>query len=75
MKASDGYASSAYSDYVVVALLSTGVDEVVADGDWCKVYSLSGVKVYEGARNSMPLLAKGVYVVVTSSGAHKIIIE
>ena len=75
VKASDGYASSAYSDYVEVALLSTGVDEVVADGDWCKVYSLSGVKVYEGARNSMPLLAKGVYVVVTSSGAHKIIIE
>ena len=75
VKASDGDASSAYSDYVEVALLSTGVGEVVADCDWCKVYSVSGVKVYDGVKSVMPVLAKGVYVVVTSSGARKIMIE
>lgn len=75
VKASDNKASSAFSDYVEVALLPTGIDEVVADGDWCEVYAISGVKVYSGCKDAMPTLSKGVYVVVTASGAHKIVIE
>lgn len=75
VKASDGDASSAYSDYVEVALLSTGIDEIVADGDWCEVYAISGVKVYGGDKAGMPVLSKGVYVVVTATGARKIVIE
>ena len=75
VKASDGDASSAYSDYVEVALLSTGIDEIVDDGDWCEVYAVSGVKVYGGDKAGMPVLSKGVYVVVTATGARKIVIE
>ena len=43
VKASDGDATSAFSEYVEVALISTGIGEFVADGDWCGVYSLAGV--------------------------------
>ena len=73
VKASDGEASSAFSDYMEVALLSTAIDGVLADDGAVEVYSISGVKVYSG--NGMPELAKGVYVVVTASGARKIVIE
>ena len=75
VKASDGDASSAFSDYMEVALLSTGIDEVVADGDSCEVYSISGVKVYSGDKAGIPALSKGVYVVVTASGTRKIVVE
>ena len=75
VKASDGDASSAYSDYMKVALLSTGIDEVVADGNWCEIYSISGIKLYDGEKAGMPVLPKGVYVVVTVRGAQKIVIE
>ena len=75
VKASDGDASSAYSDYVEVALLSTEIDEIVDDGDWCEVYAVSGVKVYGGDKAGMPVLSKGVYVVITATGARKIVIE
>ena len=75
VKASDGDASSAYSDYMEVVLLSTGIDDIIADGDWCEVYGVSGVKVYSGDKAGMPALSKGVYVVVTARGAKKIVIE
>ncbi len=75
VKASDGEASAAFSEYMNVVLLSTGVDEVVADGDCCEVYAVSGVKVYSGDKSCMPSLPKGVYVVVTASGARKLVIE
>lgn len=75
VKASDGEASSPFSDYVEVALLPTGIGEFVADGDWCEVYNMSGVKVYDGEKAGISVLSKGVYVVVTASGAQKIVIE
>ena len=75
VKASDGEASSPFSDYVEVALLPTGIDEIVVDGDWCEIYSVSGVKLYAGEKAGMPVLSKGVYVVVTASGTQKIVIE
>ena len=75
VKASDGDASSAFSDYMEVALLPTGIDEIIADGDWCEVYNLAGVKVYSGAKAGMPVLSKGVYVVVTSSGTRKVFVD
>ncbi len=75
VKATNGKIESPFSDYVEVALLPTDVDEIVADGDWCEVYSVSGVKLYSGDKAGMPLLSKGVYVVVTPSGTRKIVIE
>ena len=75
VKAANGNISSPFSDYVEVALLPTGIDEIVADGDWCEIYSISGVKLYDGAQVGMPVLSKGVYVVVTAYGAKKIVIE
>ena len=73
VKASDGDASSDFSDYMEVALWPTSIDDVLAVDGAVEVYSISGVKVYGG--NGMPELAKGVYVVVTASGARKIVIE
>ena len=75
VKASNGNISSPFSDYVEVALLPTGIDEIVADGDWCEVYSISGLKLYSGDKAGTPVLSKGVYVVVTASGARKIVVE
>ena len=75
VKASDGKVSSAFSDYAEVSLLSTGIDEIVADYDWCEIYSITGLKVYGGAKSSMPALSNGVYVVVTTSGSRKVVIE
>ena len=73
VKASDGDASSDFSDYMEVALWPTSIDDVLAVDGAVEVYSISGVKVYGG--NGMPELVKGVYVVVTASGARKIVIE
>ena len=75
VKASLGDASSPFSDYVEVALLPTGIDDIVADGDSCEIYSIAGVKVYGGDKAGMPVLQKGVYVVVTATGTRKIVIE
>ena len=74
VKATDGVVSSPFSEYVEVTL-STGIEDVVADADWCEVYSIAGVKVYGGAASAMPALSKGVYVVVTASGARKVVVE
>ena len=75
VKASNGNIESPFSDYVEVALLPTGIDEIVADGDWCEVYAISGVKLYSGDKAGIPSLPKGVYVVVTASGVRKHVIE
>ena len=75
VKAANGNISSPFSDYVEVALLPTGIDEIVADGDWCEVYAISGVKLYSGDKAGVPVLSKGVYVIVTASGTRKMIIE
>ena len=75
VKAANGKMESPFSDYVEVALQPTGIDEIVADGDWCEVYAISGVKLYSGDKVGMPVLSKGVYVVVTSSGTRKIVIQ
>ena len=75
VKASDGKVESPFSEYVEVALLPTGIDEIVADADRCEVYNLAGVKVYSGAKTGMPVLSKGVYVVVTASGARKVVVD
>ena len=74
VKASDGDASSAYSDYVMVSLQSTAIDELFAGDADIVVYDIAGVKVYAGAKNALPELSKGVYVVVTTSGVSKIVI-
>ena len=75
VKAFDGDASSSFSDYMEVALLPTGIEEVVTDGDWCEVYTVTGVKMYSGGKAGMPALSNGVYVVVTAAGSRKVVIE
>ena len=58
-----------------VSLLPTGISEVVADGDYCEIYNMSGVMVYTGFKGGIQSLPKGVYLVVTASGARKFVIE
>ena len=75
VKAANGKIESLFSDYVEVALQPTGIDGIIVDGDWCEVYAISGVKLYGGDKAGMPVLSKGVYVVVTPSGTRKIAIQ
>ncbi|MBO5865552.1 MAG: hypothetical protein J6Q73_05825, partial [Bacteroidaceae bacterium] len=65
------------SDYVEVVLLQTetGIDGTLAADTFVEVYSIAGVKVYSGDWSGVPVLSKGVYVVVTANGARKIVIE
>ena len=76
VKASDGEVSSPFSDYVEVVLLQTetGIDGTLAADTFVEVYSIAGVKVYSGDWSGVPVLSKGVYVVVSSSGARKVVI-
>ena len=73
VKAMDAVGESAFSNYQVVEMLATSIEDLEFNGDYIEVYTLLGIKVYSG--NSMPALSKGVYVVVTSSGARKIVVE
>ena len=75
VQARDEYGSSEFSDYVVVSLLSTGIDEIIASDGAVEVYAVSGVKLYGGDAGSMPALKNGVYVVVTPSGTRKMFIR
>jgi hypothetical protein len=75
VQARDEYASSDFSQYVDVALSTTSIDKIQSEDSWVNIYSIAGVKVYSGESGCMPELAKGVYVVVTATGARKIVIE
>ena len=76
VKASDGEAASAFSDYMEVTLLKTSIDDIVADAEAVvEVYTVAGVKVYEGCMGNIPSLAPGVYVVKNGDKAIKMIME
>ena len=75
VKASDGDVASAFSDYVEVALLSTEINEVVSNSDWCEVYTISGVKVYTGSFNAATRLPKGIYIVKNGMDVKKVLIK
>ncbi len=75
VQARDEYASSDFSQYVDVALSTTSIDKIQSEDSWVNIYSIAGVKVYSGESGCMPELVKGVYIAVTASGVHKIVVE
>ena len=75
VKASDGDASSAYSDYAQVSLLATSIDEVIAENESVKVYTLSGVQVFGGKMSMLPALKSGIYIVKGNSVVKKVFIR
>ena len=75
VKASDGDASSAYSDYAQVSLLATSIDEVIAENESVKVYTLSGVQVFGGKMSMLPALKSGIYIVKGNSVVKKVFIK
>ena len=75
VKASDGDAWSAYSDYAQVTLLATSIDEVIAENEYVKVYTLSGVQVFGGKMSMLPALKSGIYIVKGDSVVKKIFVR
>lgn len=75
VKASNGNITSAFSDYVEVVLMATGIDDIVAADGFVEVYTLDGIKVYNGKNGVFPALQKGLYIVVTADGARKVYIR
>ena len=75
VKASDGDAESEYSDYIKVTLGTTSVLDVVAFDKKIVVYSITGIKLYEGDADMLSSLPAGVYVVKSNLGVKKIKIE
>ena len=75
VKASDGDAESEYSDYVRVVLGTTSVLDVMASDGNVVIYSITGIKMYEGKAGLSPSLPAGIYVVKSNTGVKKIKIE
>ena len=75
VQARDEYGSSAYSEYMEVSVLPTSITELKASGDVFEIYDVSGVKVYDSRNGDALVLPRGLYVVVTASGARKVYIE
>ena len=75
VKATDGDAESEFSEYVNVALLPTSVLDIATDSASVTVYTITGLKVYEGDASDVANLPRGIYVVKDSAGIKKIKIE
>ena len=75
VQARDDYGSSDFSDYADVVLMTTGIDDIVAADGFVEVYTLAGIKVYNGRNGAVPALQKGLYIVVTADGARKVYIR
>ena len=75
VKATDGNDESSYSDFIKVVLTSTAITDVRFDDGNVVVYSVTGVKVYEGDFKAFKAAASGIYIVKSSAGTAKIKIE
>lgn len=75
VKASDGDVESEYSNYIKVSIGTTSVLDVMSFDEKIVVYSITGIKLYEGDADLLPSLPAGVYVVKSNLGVKKIKIE
>lgn len=75
VKATDGNDESSYSDFIKVVLTSTAITDVRFDDGDVIVYSVTGVKVYEGDFKAFKAATSGIYIVKSSAGTAKIKIE
>ena len=75
VKAIDGSDESSYSEYVKVVLASTAINDIRFDDENVVVYTVTGIKVYEGKFNAFKGMPSGIYIVKGSAGTAKIKIE
>lgn len=75
VRASDGDAESAFSEYVKVLLSETSALEIPSYDEKVTVYTLFGVKIHEGGMESLRNLHRGIYILKSSSGVKKFKIE
>ena len=75
VKAVDGYLESEPSEYEVVELLATSIAEIPQIDGSVEIYTIAGVKVYDGDVEALSGLPRGIYVVKSGVGIKKIKIE
>ena len=75
VKAVDGYLESGYSEYVEVDMGTTSVADIPLVNGGVEVYTITGIKVYEGNDEVPSGLPRGVYVVKSTVGTKKIKVE
>ena len=75
VKAIDGSDESSYSEYVKVVLASTAINDIRFDDENVVVYTVTGIKVYEGEFNAFKGMPSGIYIVKGSAGTAKFKIE
>ncbi len=74
VQAVDAYGVSPFSAYQDVSL-PTGVEEVTGDDPNVEVYTLSGVKVYSGAKDGVNVAVPGIYLLKSGPKARKVLIR
>ena len=74
VQAGDGRGVSGFSAFENVVLLYLSVDEIVADGSYVEVYTLSGVRLYNGHVDGIDLNS-GVYIIKSPVKAVKAVVK
>ena len=75
VKAVDKYGSSEFSAYEVVSILPTSIEELVAENGSVEVFAISGLKIYSGSADALPVLANGIYIVKSGTVVKKIVVK
>ena len=75
VRANDATGSSGFSAYSDVTLLPTSINDIDADNGNVELFTVTGVKVYEGDRAAVPSLVPGVYIVKSGNRTAKMLVE
>lgn len=75
VKAVDVVGESAFSDYQVVDMLPTSIEELELSDGYIEVYSLSGIRLYAGNAAGLNSLPRGVYIFKGRNGVKKYMVK
>lgn len=75
VKAFDEKSESEYSDFVDVVLDANSILEIFGSDGNIEVYTITGIKLYDGNMNDLMKLPTGIYILKNKSGVKKIMIE
>lgn len=75
VKACDVLGESDFSQYCSVNTLPTSIVDIAVSDAIVEVFTLSGIKLYEGRREGIPNLPKGVYILKQESSSVKVLVE
>lgn len=75
VRALDGDIESDYSNYVNVALSTTSVVGVYGEDGDVAVYTLTGIKVYQGTKDAVIDLPTGMYILKSNGKSEKIFVR